>query len=224
MTNTDYWQGHERYLCMVTCGLLTNHRHGNHILMYEWVFRVIFATRNKKQNKTKQNKILADLPTLLGRSEVCLSINHFFFPLGFFFFFCCLSPLNLLQVLLVYAFQVCPPRQSPLLQKIHQPLDQVVGVIHRLVYLALPLPYPSSVLFWCQVYVVLVYPPLEIRQVLLFCHPQATSDLFCMGQKWNGWSFEQGSCTWRTILFHHDFSIKDHSYYTTIALQCRHID
>ena len=30
-----YWQGHERYLCMVTCGLLTNHRHGNHVLMYE---------------------------------------------------------------------------------------------------------------------------------------------------------------------------------------------
>ena len=27
-TNIDYWQGHERYLCMVTCGLLTNHRHG----------------------------------------------------------------------------------------------------------------------------------------------------------------------------------------------------
>ena len=23
---------------MVTCGLLTNHRHGNHILMYEWPF------------------------------------------------------------------------------------------------------------------------------------------------------------------------------------------
>ena len=34
-TNIDYWQGHERYSCMVTCGLLTNHRHGNHILMYE---------------------------------------------------------------------------------------------------------------------------------------------------------------------------------------------
>ena len=34
LTNIDYWQGHERSLCMVTCGLLTNHRHGNHILMY----------------------------------------------------------------------------------------------------------------------------------------------------------------------------------------------
>ena len=34
-TNIDYWQGHERNLYMVTCGLLTNHRHGNHVLMYE---------------------------------------------------------------------------------------------------------------------------------------------------------------------------------------------
>ena len=38
-TNIDYWQGHERYLCMGTCGILTNRRHGNHILMYERTFR-----------------------------------------------------------------------------------------------------------------------------------------------------------------------------------------
>ena len=33
--NVNYLQGHERNLYMATCGLLTNHRHGNHVLMYE---------------------------------------------------------------------------------------------------------------------------------------------------------------------------------------------
>ena len=60
-TNIDYWQGHERYLCMVTCGLLTNHRHGNHVLMYEQRFctvshQILPPNLPDLKKKTKKQK------------------------------------------------------------------------------------------------------------------------------------------------------------------------
>ena len=54
-TNIDYWQGHEWYLCMVTCGLLTNHRHGNHVLMYERLFMPEGAARGHKKRSCTQS-------------------------------------------------------------------------------------------------------------------------------------------------------------------------